>query len=238
MPTVSLHTQVASNTTPLTFDVAFRSPTANAWAHSFLRTLHSALRVECPQQASALVMRVARTAQLHFRQHPHPVTGREACIAAGVCALLVACYRVVGEHVGDGDHAMALTEHCLTTSYHTFVERICVPMVRNRSAGAANLRRMNFAHWSAHLYPGVVSVDGSGYAAFFLNHGFAELSGMLRSVDTAWRHVAAELSRGVELANRDAHSAESGFSPFRFAVQAPHTPPKPPSVMQLVVSVH
>ena len=230
MPTVSLHTSATCTHSPLTFEIAFRSPTANAWAHSFLRTLHAALVAECPQQASALVRRVARTAQLHFDQHPHPVASREACIALGVCGLQVASYSVLWQHLSDSKRAMALTEHCLGVSYRAFVQRVCVPWVRKGAAGAANLHRQNFAQWSAHLYPDLAS--GNGYAEFFRSHGFDELSHMLRSIDSAWQRVAAELSSGPKQAHEP---AGSGFSPFRFAVQAPHALPKPPCVMHLVI---
>lgn len=228
MPTVSLHS-------PLSFEIAFLSPTANAWAHSFLRQLHVALRAECPQQAKALVVRVARTAQLHFNQHPHPIHGREACIAAGVCALLVASYCVLGQQLGIGKRAMALTGRCLAASYRAFVEQVCLPMVRKGTATAPDVIRQNFAHWSARLYPGFASVEGSGYAQFFKNHGCDELTAMLRSIDTAWQQVAAGLPSGSKQAS---DAAGSGFSPFRFAVQAPHTLPDPPCVMRLVVPAH
>ena len=235
MPTAFLPNPVTATHSPLTFEIAFNSPTANAWAHSFLRTLHAALVSEFPQQAKGLVLRVARTAQLHFNQHPHTITGREACIAVGVCGLLVASYSVLGQHLFDGKRAMALTEHSLVASYRAFVERVCVPLVHRGAACAPDLKRLNFASWSAHLYPGISSADGSGYAAFFRSYGVDELTAMLRSIDIAWQRAAAELSSGPIYAS---DYYDSGFSPFRFAVQTPHTLLKPPRVMRLVVPGH
>jgi len=101
---------------PWACELAFVSPTANAWAHSFLRTLLTTLRNDQPQQARALVLEVARTAQKHFIQHPHPKAGREACIAVGLCGLLVASYRVLWKQLGDQAQAQSLTERGLEAS--------------------------------------------------------------------------------------------------------------------------
>jgi hypothetical protein len=225
---------------PLAFEIAFVSPTANAWAHSFLRTLLAALQSDHPQQARALALEVARTAQKHFIQHPHPKAGREACIAVGLCGLLVASYRVLWKQLGDRAEAQSLTERCLEASYHCFLQRVCAPMLREGPGRSHVLTRLNFAHWSAHLYPEIASTDGSGYEAFFRLHGVDELTDMLRNTDSAWQRLACRLS-SHDLHRQACNLGDTPhtFSPFRFAVQTPGARPKAqPRVMQLVVGPH
>ena len=234
---LALHLPVSAAELAQSRSMAFQSPTANAWAYSFLRKLEAKLHQEYPQQAQALVLQIARTAQRCFDQHPHPKANREACIAAGVCALLVASHRLLGRYMGrhlsDSAHAMALTQHCLEASYQSFVAKVCVPLYRQ---GGPDLATLNFAHWSTHLYPGITATDGSGYAEFFRSHGADELTGLLRTADAAWQRAASALVTGPQYAFTD---RQGGFSPFRFAVQTPQAQRQaPPCVMRLVVGAH
>ncbi len=237
---LALHLPVSAAEWAQSRCVAFQSPTANAWAYSFLRRLEARLTQECPQHAHALALQIARTAQRTFDQHPHPKANREACIAAGVCALLVASHRLLGRYMGralgGNAQALALTQHCLEASYQSFVARVCVPLYREGSPGGPDLAALNFAHWSAHLYPDITATDGSGYADFFRNHGADELTGLLRAVDAAWQRAASALVTGPQYAFTD---RQGEFSPFRFAVQTPQAQRKvAPCVMRLVVGAH
>lgn len=224
----------------LAFELAFVSPTANAWAHSFLRTLGVALQNDHPRLARGLVLEVARTAQKHFIQHPHPKAGREAQIAVGLCGLLVASYRVLWQQLGDRAEAQCLTERCLEASYHCFLQRVCAPMLRQGAGRNHVLTRLNFAHWSAHLYPDIASTDGRGYETFFRLHGVDELTDILRNTDAAWQRLAVRLSgHEPHWQPCDLGDTPHSFSPFLFAVQTPGARPKaPPRVMQLVVGPH
>jgi len=209
--------------------LSLHSPTANAWAASFVRHVHGVLEREGHTEARRLLARVCLVTQRQFDAHrPAPVDAQTAT-ALGVCTLMLTTYRELMTSQEPTVAAFDLVRSGFEHAYQAFIQNICKPLLLNAHRSPQTLAGMNFRTWSealcgqdAHGRELTRADHAFGYQHFFEVCGVPQLAQIIHRADQAWIEAVAAFGRAQPAGARCRTRAsdrvgETGFVPFHFA---------------------
>jgi hypothetical protein len=218
----------------------FNFATADAWAHSFLRHLQSALHQHNLHPTAPHIATITQSAQQVFNQTIVRAWQPDSRLATviGACSLLLESHHQLQQAGLRKEQALAIVKQCFDLTYHAFLLNVCKPLYQEAGFQPQRFLKINFAHWSAGLLAlREHTLDLQGYAYFLRSHGADELTLIVEQADLAWmRKVHALCKNTAAQAPAPGHSQASSqapspapgaapddFLPFQFAPERSNT---------------
>lgn len=170
--------------------LAFVSPTANAWGSCYMRYLQAELETT-ESGCGGHAREVAQRAQALFDAERRPTQSADAHVALGAFVLLVATGRVLA----NAGRAERLERVCFNRTYRAFIRHVCRPLHQSGPRHAHRLEHLNFEDFSAGLSAPGDAVGALPYRHFFERHHATELLAVVAQADSAWRDARMALQQ-------------------------------------------
>jgi hypothetical protein len=193
----------------------FNFATADAWAHSFLRHLESALHQHNLPPTAPHIATITQAAQQVFNQtivRAWQPNSRLATVI-GACSLLLESHHHLQQAGLRKEQALAVVKQCFDLTYHAFLLNVCKPLYQEAGFQPQRFLKINFAHWSAGLLAlREHTLDLQGYAYFLRSHGADELTLVVEQADLAWMRKVHALCKNTAAAQAAAPAQSEAAS--------------------------
>jgi hypothetical protein len=204
----------------------FNFATADAWAHSFLHHLQSALHQHNLHPTAPHIATITQAAQQVFNPTIVRAWQPDSRLATviGACSLLLESHHHLQQAGLRKEQALAVVKQCFDLTYHAFLLNVCKPLYQEAGFQPQRFLKINFAHWSAGLLAlREHTLDLQGYAYFLRSHGADELTLVVEQADLAWMRKVHALCKNTAAAQAPAPGHSQASS--KTASQAPSPAP-------------
>jgi hypothetical protein len=199
------------------------------WRHCFLRCLRAQVRLIAGNDAERWSKEARWQAEEIYRSRAATELDRKGHMIQMMCSHILAAYRVVREHTGDGTVAFNVVKEAMERTLRRPMNFMVWLFLKLHRDPVGKLSRRNFAEFGRRSYGDTMVFDGEygenhvdmlvrrcAFHQFFVDHGVPGLTLALCNWDRNWMQLLDDSKRPVRAERPSTISTGGDCCRFRF----------------------